>query len=117
MNTTAIGQRAEQSACEYLIARGYEIIARNWRTRHYELDIIACSRSELVFVEVKYRKNADFGGGEGALDRAKLARLIRASEDYLANHQQYSQLQARIDLIVCDGAGALKHYRSVTDID
>ncbi len=116
MNTTAIGQDAEQRVCDYLSGQGYWLVARNFRTRYYEIDIIVQSAAELVFVEVKYRKNADFGGGEGALNKAKLTRLIRAGEDYLANHSQYNCLQPRIDLVVCDSTGGLKHYRSVTDI-
>jgi putative endonuclease len=102
-NTTAIGATAEDIAAKYLSEKGYHIIARNHRTRFAELDIIAINKEFVVFVEVKYRKHANFGGGAGAVTVDKVHRLRNAAEMWLGENQEYSNLQPRIDVIIAEG--------------
>ena len=54
-----LGRMGEQYAAEYLIAKGYAILARNWRMGHLEVDIIGREGDEVVFVEAKTRQGAD----------------------------------------------------------
>ena len=69
------GDESEDKACHFLKQEGYRIVARNWRTQSGEVDIIARDKDVLVFVEVKARTGAGFGGPEAAVDDAKQRRL------------------------------------------
>jgi putative endonuclease len=77
-------RRGEQMAYEYLRKNGYKIVARNYRPRHGrgEVDLVGWNEERLAFVEVKARKNEDFGRPEQAVDRDKRGRLIRVSREY-----------------------------------
>lgn len=103
-NTTAIGNQAETLTCEYLVKNGYEIIARNYRDRYCEIDIIAKNKEYICFVEVKFRNTEKYGGGLGSIDSKKQARLKRAAEYWLADNTQYDKLQPRIDVISVDAS-------------
>jgi putative endonuclease len=71
----AVGRYGEQVAVSHLEAAGLTVVARNWRCRQGELDIIARDGSDLVFVEVKTRSSRAFGSPAEAVDRAKSARI------------------------------------------
>ena len=71
-------------AAEFLIARGLTIVARNFRTRLGEIDLIARDGPTLVFVEVRLRRNPFFGGAAASITAAKCARLAAAARVYLA---------------------------------
>jgi len=91
------GRAAEDEACRWLRARGYEIVVRNWRTPRGEVDIIARDGPALVFVEVKSRSHPGFGGPEGAVHPAKQRRLIAAARRFLA--ETGCGLPARFDVV------------------
>ncbi len=78
-----LGQRGESIACQALRERGVQILARNVRTPHGELDIVTRQGKTLVFVEVKARTSRTFGLPEEALNRSKQAHLIAAAQHYL----------------------------------
>lgn len=101
-NTTAIGNRAEVLAAEYLVKKNYEIVERNYRDRFCEIDLIAQNDEYICFVEVKYRNTDSFGGGFGAVNAGKQNRLRRSAEYWLANNQKYEKLQPRVDVISVD---------------
>jgi putative endonuclease len=71
----AVGRHGEQLAARHLEAAGLQILARNWRCRDGELDIVARDGSVLVFAEVKTRSSLAFGAPAEAVDRAKSARI------------------------------------------
>lgn len=77
-----LGRWGEQAACELLVSKGYAIRERNWRSGHYEIDLIAQKGTRIVFVEVKTRKT---GGSDPliAFDTKKQRRLARAADTYL----------------------------------
>ena len=83
-----LGKWGETQAAEYLVRRGYQILARNVRTPYGELDLIAQTGTgatqELVFVEVKTRASQSFGPPEVAVDARKQAHLIASAEHYLS---------------------------------
>lgn len=62
------GHEGEEQACLFLAARNYRILARNWRSHHHEIDIIADQYGELVFVEVKARRNENYLPAVAAVD-------------------------------------------------
>jgi putative endonuclease len=92
-----VGQSGEQIAADYLRARGYQIVATNWRTRLGELDVIARQGSTLVFVEVRSRSTPTGGTAEESVGPDKQRRLLRVAEQYLAEHAPGAN--ARIDVV------------------
>ncbi|MDF2491420.1 MAG: hypothetical protein K0S77_4042, partial [Pseudomonas sp.] len=62
---TSQGQLAERQAMAFLQAQGLQLLAQNWRCRGGELDLVMLDRDTVVFVEVRYRLHADFGGALG----------------------------------------------------
>ena len=97
----ARGARAEALAADYLSAQGLVLVARNFRTRHGEIDLIAREREVLVFVEVRLRSLATFGGAAASITPAKQARLALAAQAYLA--QLPREPACRFDAILLDG--------------
>jgi putative endonuclease len=83
----ALGALGERLACSHLTARGFEILERNFRTRHGELDVVAASGRYLVFCEVKTRVSRRPGGVFApltAVGPAKRLRLRRMAREWLA---------------------------------
>lgn len=103
-NTTAVGKKAEALAEAYLTRHGYTIVAKNWRDRFTELDLVAAQKDIIAFIEVKYRESSDFGGAVGAISADKQKRLTRAAEYWLSQHPQYQHLHPRIDVITIEGS-------------
>ena len=81
-----LGLSAESRAAAYLIAKGYRIVARRWRSPVGEVDIVARRRTVLVFVEVKARASLD-EAAEAVIPRQR-QRIIAAAEAWLASHPQ-----------------------------
>lgn len=82
ITTKTIGDKAEAVAADYLVRHGHEIIARNWKTKFCEIDIISQCSDVLYFVEVKYRKAAEQGGGLAAITPKKQRQMRFAAEFY-----------------------------------
>lgn len=82
---------------EFLQESGYEIVARTYRSRYGEIDLIARDASYLVFVEVKTRKSAHFSEAREAVSRWKIQKLRQTAEMYLVEHE--TALQPRFDVI------------------
>jgi len=108
------GQTAEENACRFLRDRGYEIVARNWRTIRGEVDIVARDGSTLVFIEVKSRSRPGFGGPEAAVHPAKQRRLVAAARDFLG--RTGCKLPVRFDVVALLG-GAPRLYRDAFQVD
>ena len=79
----SLGKHGEDLACRELRRRGYAVLARRYRTRWGEIDIVARDGDTLVFVEVKTRRSAGFGGPIAAVDFTKQRRLINMARSYL----------------------------------
>ena len=96
MTTRQIGDKGEQAAADWLTADGHEIVARNWRTRYCEIDIVSVKGKVLYFTEVKYRKNDDFGDGLAAITAKKQRQMRFAAELFLAGKPEYSGMAAKL---------------------
>ncbi len=103
--TLAIGARHEQQALEYLKNSGLTLIEKNFRTRLGELDLIMRDGKTLVFIEVRYRKNTQFGGPIESVSYQKQQRLLRAAHIYLSQRQQFQNLAYRFDIVGITGTG------------
>ncbi len=82
-STKARGDRGETAVCEYLKESGHEIIARNWKNKFCEIDVISKFNGVLCFTEVKYRRT---GGGLDAIDNKKLEQMRFAAELYMSQN-------------------------------
>ena len=80
-----LGKFAENRAEALLKSAGLGIVARNWRCRHGEIDLIARDGATLVFVEVRSRKRAEFGSAADSITVAKQRRIILAARQYLTS--------------------------------
>ena len=100
MNTKKeLGDWGEDWAALYLRLHGYSILERNYRCRQGEIDIIARRRGIVAFVEVKLRKNADFGEAREFVTFSKQRRVVSAAEFWLMKNP--CELQPRFDVIAC----------------
>lgn len=77
------GQQAEQLAAAFLKKQGAKIVAKNYRCRRGEIDLIAQHDDVILFIEVKYRSRADYGGAVAAVDHRKQQRIRLSAEHYL----------------------------------
>ncbi len=102
-NKRALGSRYEQMACAYIEEEGMRVIETNYRTRLGEIDIIARDRNELVFLEVKYRKNRNYGGAESAIPRSKQKTIIQVAKLYMKMHGISPKSFIRFDAVLIDG--------------
>lgn len=99
-----LGKQGEDLACRELRRRGYVILARRFRTRHGEIDIIARDGDVLVFVEVKARTSRSFGGALGAVTPRKQRQVVAMAQRYLAR-AGWSTRPCRFDVVAVQ-AGA-----------
>ena len=83
MSSTETGRKAEVAARVYLEMRGFKIIEQNWRRPRCEIDIVASKDGVLHFIEVKYRRNDDQGGGLEAITASKLKQMQRSAWFYV----------------------------------
>ncbi|MDD3884370.1 MAG: YraN family protein [Gallionella sp.] len=96
------GAAAEQYAADFLIHEGLLLVARNYRSRFGEIDLIMRDGDTLVFVEVRLRRNARFGGAAASIDPRKQRRLILTAQGYLARLPKIPP--CRFDAILLDNA-------------
>ena len=111
MNTRVIGAKYEDIACRTLTDAGMTILARNYSVRIGEIDIIAKDHDEIVFVEVKYRKNTAYGGAEYAISKAKQNKIRRVAEWFLAENGYSQSTFCRFDAVLIDGEH-VEHIRN-----
>ena len=112
-----IGRLGEVIAKRYLQNKGYRIIAQNYRTRYAEIDLIARSKDILVFIEVRTRKDEQLGTPEESIKRAKIRRLIRNAQAYMARMNYAGECRIDAICVVLDGTGRVSrtnHYENIT---
>lgn len=99
-NKKTIGQEGEDIAADHLVNNGFEMITRNYRYGHGEIDIIVKDKSNdhLVFVEVKTRKNLEFGEPENAITKTKIRQLKKIAEAYIYE-KDIKDIECRFDVI------------------
>jgi putative endonuclease len=109
--TQIIGADGEKLAEEWLEREGFMVVARNWRSGKYELDIVAHRRGKIHFVEVKTRAEKSWITPEEAMNPTKQRAFRHAVQAWLA--QNYTDLEPQMDLIAIetssDGAAELRY--------
>lgn len=96
------GDDAERAAERYLTGQGLSIIERNFRTRFGEIDLIMRAAETLVFIEVRLRKNNDFGGAAASIGVQKQRRIVAAAQQYIAGLR--NPPACRFDAVLITGA-------------
>jgi putative endonuclease len=96
----ALGRYGEALAVRYLREQGMEVLDRNWRCEHGEVDVVALDGNCLVICEVKTRRSSGFGQPVEAVTFAKARRLRRLAAAYLAGHGEGARVaQVRVDVV------------------
>lgn len=108
-----LGKSGEERAVRELERRGYAILARRYRTRHGEIDIVADDGGTIVFVEVKARETSDCGTAADAVTIYKQRRLTAMAVDYLARNH-IADRPCRFDVVAID-AGVVILYPAAFD--
>ena len=85
-----LGDRGEQVVVDYLVTAGHEIVARNYKTKLFEVDIVSRKDRALYFTEVKYRGSNDFGAGLDFIDKKKQEKMRLAVEGFMTANPEYA---------------------------
>ena len=93
-----LGKTGEEIGTQYLINNGYKLIIRNFRCRQGEVDIIAKDKDEIVFIEVKTRRNTNYGYPIDAVDKRKQKHILNASKYYVYKNK-LEKRKIRFDVI------------------
>lgn len=112
------GAHAEDQACRFLQRQGLQLVARNYRSRRGEIDLIMRDADNLVFIEVRYRRQSRYGSGLESVDRRKQQRIIACAAYYLHRHPLAALLAARFDVVALtpgDGGTRIEWIRNAFD--
>jgi putative endonuclease len=107
------GLSAESRAAAYLIAKGYRILAKRFRTPHGEIDLVARRRHCLAFVEVKARASLDEAAY--AVTPRQQARIIDAAQVWLMVHPEHAELELRFDVMLMAPRRLPRHLQAAFD--
>lgn len=110
----SIGKDGEEIAVSFLEQKGFTILERNYTFHHGEIDIVARDNEEFVFVEVKMRRNSQFGSPEESVTPAKQALLRRTAEGYV-QEKKLENCSCRFDVVAIrdeNGVKTFVHYKN-----
>jgi putative endonuclease len=93
------GDAAEAHAQAFLEQRGLRLLERNWACRSGELDLVMLDGDTVVFVEVRYRRHAGWGGALASVDARKQQKLIRAAQLFLQKEGRWAKHPCRFDVV------------------
>ena len=114
-NRQGLGRWGEDLAARHLVAKGYEVVARNWRCEAGELDLVIRDGDCLVFVEVRTRRGRAMGAPEESITAAKQARLSALAEAYVQAHDWPGYWRLDVVAVEVDRRGRLlrvDHYEN-----
>ena len=115
----SFGEVGEELASRYLMDNGYQLLQRNWRSGHHEVDIIAEFHGMVVFVEVKARKDENFLPAWVAVDKHKKKNLSLAAQQYMSANK-LTDNPLRFDVITVVGEGEpyrLTHIKAAFEME
>lgn len=104
-----LGADSEDQAADYLLAKGYTIVTRRFKAKRGELDLVALDGDNLVFVEVKQRKDGYVP--EESISQAKIDRLYSAGREYVSSNE-LGEREFRFDVVAIAGQD-IRHHQDV----
>jgi putative endonuclease len=107
------GLSAESRAAAYLMAKGYRILAKRFRTRHGEIDLVAKRRNLVAFVEVKARASLD--DAAWAVTPRQQQRIINAAQAWLMAHPEHAEFEMRFDAMLIAPRSLPRHLLAAFD--
>ncbi|MRN37919.1 YraN family protein [Neisseria sp. CCUG17229] len=107
------GAAGEDAALVFLQQQGCRLVARNWHCPYGEIDLIVKNGNMILFVEVKYRKNQQFGGAAYSISSSKLLKLQRSVEYYLQQHG-LNHAPCRLDAVLIQGSQPPEWVQNIT---
>lgn len=99
IDTKKLGHQIETLVCDYLRQRKLKLIARNYRCRLGEIDLIMQDQATLVFIEVRYRQHCNFGNSLESVHLIKQSKIIKTAEYYLLSQQLSEKMACRFDVV------------------
>lgn len=115
ITTKAIGDRAENVVAEHLESQGHMILARNWKTKICEIDIVSQIGNTIYFTEVKYRKNSKFGDGLEAITAKKQQQMRFAAELFMTKFQMFSKFD--VSMLAASVSGEPPIVQDIIEIE
>ena len=100
------GKDAELQALNYLQQQGLRLLAQNWLCKRGELDLVMLDGDTVVFVEVRYRKHAQWGGALASIDGSKRQQLILAAQFFLQKEHRWADSPCRFDVVAMESTPA-----------
>ncbi|WP_026473391.1 YraN family protein [Alkaliflexus imshenetskii] len=94
-----LGKAGEEKACDFLVSKGFRIIARNWRFRQKEVDVIAYDGDVLVVVEVRTRTSTKWEHPRESITPAKIRFLVLATDAFVQQNRIDNRI--RFDVVTC----------------
>ena len=113
MLKSLLGQSAESRAEAFLQRHGLKLVARNWRCRFGEIDLVMQDGATLVFIEVRLRSRSDFGGAAASVTPAKQKQLLATARQYLAALKTLPP--CRFDVVALSGDAAPEWIKNAFD--
>ena len=111
-----LGAWGEELASAFLQQKGYDVVERDWKFGHRDLDIIAKNDNMVAFVEVKTRRNRVFGEPEEAVDYRKLQNLRQAINYYVKSHRINCEIRVDVITVVGTPGGGPPEITHIEDI-
>ncbi len=111
----ARGDAVEAAALLHLQAHALQLLERNAQARGGEIDLVMLDGGVVVFVEVRYRASAAFGGGAASIDARKRRKLVHAAQVFLMKNPRHAQAACRFDVIDARGDAAAPRLKWLRD--
>jgi putative endonuclease len=110
------GRSTEDQALLFLQGQGLKLIARNWRCKAGELDLVMRDADTVVIAEVRGRGRSDYGTAVETVDFRKQAKLVRATRLLLMMRPDLAEAPLRFDVVTLDGAGKVEWLREAFEV-
>ncbi len=114
-----LGKRGEDLAISFLKNKGFEILERNYRFGHKEIDIIGKDSNTIVFIEVKAGRSKDFGAPQERVNSRKQKSIIEVAQDYMQK-RDFRDCDFRFDVVAIDfekGKREIEHIKNAFMVD
>lgn len=100
--THQVGQKAEETAIDFLRTKGFQLVAQNYHSPVGEIDLVVIQDRLLVFVEVRFRKSGIFGNAASSITPSKQRKIIQTSAIFLQSFPEFESHDCRYDVIAID---------------